>query len=102
MRNMALRKQVLKSLAIYHLQFALWKKRFKAAGLNKSEDDGSYHFLTVYTEEDNHKTGGLNVDNKKFKAVEELLYGMIEEDLEDLHNEVRVIQEQGFEEAFSD
>lgn len=65
--------------------------------ISEESCDGGYDYLTVYTEDDKHTTGGLNVDNKKFKAIEELLYGMIEEDYNELRDEVGTIQKQGFE-----
>lgn len=59
--------------------------------------DGSYSYLTVYTRKGSHKTGGLNVDNKKFAAIEELLYDMAGEDFGNLISEVYVMQEQGYQ-----
>jgi hypothetical protein len=38
----------------------------------------------------------------KFKAVEELLYGMVKDDLIGLRDEVKAIQKQGYEEEYND
>ncbi len=79
------------------LKDAIMKNHIISLPKDISEDscDGGYSYLTIYTVDGIHETGGLNVSNKKFEAVEDLLYGMVEEDAEELFYEIDSIQEQG-------
>lgn len=64
--------------------------------------DGSFYYLTVYTGEGKHETGGLNVDNRRFRYLEGLLYDMVEEEWAALRDEVNDIQLHGFDSQGTD
>lgn len=64
--------------------------------ISSESNDGDYFYLTVYTKDGEHRTGGLNPINKKFMAVKDLVYEMTEAEFDDLRDEIRTIQEQGY------
>lgn len=63
--------------------------------------DGDYFYLTVYTENGEHRTGGLNPTNRRFLAVKDLISEMTEEECHDLRDEISAIQEQGYIERYN-
>ena len=40
--------------------------------------DGSYHYITVYTETATHTSGGLNPDNSKFKKLKDIIEDIVQ------------------------
>lgn len=70
--------------------------------ISEESCDGDYRSMTVYQKDGEHHTGGLNPDNKKFKAVEQLLYNMVKDDMAELKKEVNDLQERGYNSKFSD
>lgn len=69
--------------------------------ISSESNDGDYYYLTVYTEDGEHRTGGLNPINKKFMAVKDLVYEMTKAELDDLRDEISAIQEQGYIDKYS-
>jgi hypothetical protein len=83
---------------IAKLKKAIAKNRimFLPRRLSTQSCDGSYSYLTVYSKNKEHITGGLNVDNKSFQEVEDMLWSMIGDDFNELIAQVDTIQEQGY------
>lgn len=84
---------------ITKLKKAITKNRimFLPRSLSTDSCDGSYSYLTIYSKNKEHKTGGLNVDNESFQEVEDMLWSMIGDDFNELIDQVYTIQEQGYE-----
>ncbi len=70
--------------------------------LSTESCDGGYQYLTVYTEGDKHKTGGLNVSNRRFGRVESLIFDMVGEDVRELRSEVDDIQQKGYNDKYGE
>lgn len=70
--------------------------------LSTDSCDGGYQYLTVYTDGDKHKTGGLNVSNRRFGRVESLIFDMVGEDVRELRSEVVDIQEKGYNDEYGE
>jgi len=63
--------------------------------------DGDYYYLTVYTDKGEHRTGGLNVSNKRFLAVKDLVWDMVESEILLLRTLISDIQERGYIEMYN-
>jgi hypothetical protein len=63
--------------------------------------DGDYYYLTVYTEEVEHRTGGLNVTDKSFLEVKDLACEMVEDEFNMVRALTLNIQEKGYTEMYN-
>jgi len=63
--------------------------------------DGDYYYLTVYTDDGEHSTGGLNVANKSFLAVKDLAWDLVENEISMVRALTADIQEQGYIELYN-